>query len=197
MRTNHGNRDARFVYQGSLAGVTNVDPGDGITPSKPIAEHGGLLKFVTDVDVPAILAGAQADFSVTYPGSYTSPAPDFHLLRYAEPLDTAKKLNTKGNLWIQKAVVMQGTGLTGAAQWTMAGGTVAISIRVPSPSTNIWDFNGTMPTGQTIITPSNELAKGVIIGTDASDAYLAFRVSPTTNNIVAGRVRIILIGCEV
>ena len=197
MKTNHGNRDARFVWQGSLASASDVTPGDGITPGNPIAAHGGLITFVIDVNVPAILAGATADFSVTYPSSYTTPAPGFMLLRYAEPMATAKKLHTKGNLWIKKAVVMQGTALTGSGQWTMAGGTLTAAIRTAGTATNIWDFLGTCPVGQQIITPSNELAKGVIIGTDSGDDAIELRVTPAVNNLVAGRIRVLLLGCEV
>lgn len=197
MMTNHGNREARFVYQGSLTSTSDVVPGDGITPSHPIAEHGGLKTFRIDVDVPATLAGALADFSVTYPGSYASPANAFHLLRYSEPIDTAKKLHGKGNLWIMKAVVKQGTALTGAVPPTMVGGTIDMAIRTSGTLTNVWQYSAAIATGTQIITPQLELAKGVMIGTDVGEDYMTLVVQPVTQNLIAGRLRILLIGCEV
>lgn len=197
MRQNHGNRDDQFVWQGSLGGASQMNPGDGVKPSYPIAEHGGLIKIVTNIDVPAILAGGTADFSVTYPGDYTTPAPDFHILRYAQPADVAKKLAARGNLWIMKAAVFQGTGLTGAVQPTQGGGTVTMAIRTTGTLTNIWDYAGAIPLGQQVIVPTNEKANGVYIGTDVGDPYLAFRISPATNNLVAGRYRVILVVAEI
>lgn len=197
MKTNHGNLDARFVYQGSLAGTSEVVPGDGLTPGAPLAEHGGLRTFRIDVDVPATVAGSLADFSVTYASSYASPANAFHLLRYANPIDTAKKLHGKGNLWIKKAVVMQGSALTGAVQPTMVGGTVDIAIRTSGTLTNIWQYSAAIATGTQIITPASELAKGVVIGTDVGEDYMTLVVQPVTQNLIAGRYRILLLGCEV
>lgn len=197
MRTQHGNLDARFVYQGDRDSTSSVTPGDGLTPGKPLAEHGGMRKFTIDVDVPAIVAGSTADFSVTYPSDYTTPAPDFHLLRYSNPIDTSKKLHGKGGFLVAKAYVLQGTALTGAVQWMMAGGTLTVAIRTAGTLTNLWDFLGACPTGQQIITPSNESAKGVVLGTDAGEDYLVLRVTPATNNLVAGRIRIVFFGCEV
>lgn len=197
MKAHFGNLDARFVYQGDLSGATGVTPGNGLTPAKPFAEHGGDLKFLIDVDVPAVVAGTSVDWSITYPAQYTTPQPIFDLLRYAEPIDTSKKLHGRGNLWIYKAAVFQGTGLTGAVQPTQGGGTMAIAIRTSGTLTNIWDYSGAIQTGQKVLVPSNEKTSGVYIGTDVADDTLSMTITATTNGIVAGRYRVILLACEI
>lgn len=198
MISNWGNRDGRFVWRGSIASVNDETPGDGITPSYPIASFGGLIPFVINVDVPATAAGALADWATTYPPPlYTSPENSFDLIRYVEPLDTTKKLAGRGNLWLKKAVVFQGTNLTGAVQPTQGGGTIDMAIRTAGSLTNLWQYSAAIPTGTQIVTPASELAKGVIIGTDVGDDAIVFVVQPVTNNLVAGRYRILLLGCEV
>jgi hypothetical protein len=194
---NHGNRDDQFTWIGTGASASAIAPGNGLRPGLPIATHGGIITFVIDVDVPATLAAAPVDWSTTYPTEYSSPEPNFTLIRYAQPADSAKKLHGKGNLWIQKAVVMQGTALTGSGQWTQAGGIITMAIRTKSTLVNLWDFGTTCPVGQTIITPSNELAKGVIIGTDAGDDSLALLITPGGSNVTAGRLRILITAAEV
>lgn len=197
MRTNHGNRDDRHVYQGNLTGVTGVAPGDGVTPALPFATHGGLISFVIDVDVPAIGAGSNSDFSVTYPGSYASPKIGFDLIRYSEPIDTSRKLHGRGNLWCQKAIIFQGAQLTGAVQPTQGGGTMALTIRTAATTRTLWTYSGTIQAGQKILVPSSETAEGVYIGTDIGDDKLELVMSATTNAIVAGRYRALILGCEV
>lgn len=195
--SNWGNREGRFVWRGSIASVDDPQPGEGVTPSYPIASYGGLIPFVINVNVPATTAGSLANFATTYSSSYASPHNSFDLIRYCGPLDTAKKLTGRGNLWLQKAVVMQGSVLTGAVQPTQAGGTVDFTIRTGAALTNLWNFSGAIPTGTQIITPQTELAQGVVIGTDVGDDSITFVMQPVTNNLVAGRYRIILLGCEV
>lgn len=196
MNKQHGNRENQFIFQGSLAGVTDVLPGDGVTPSRPIAEHGGMLKFVQNVDVPAITAGSSVDWSITY-AQYSSPKPGFDLVRYAEPLDTAKKLTSRGNFWFQKAVVLRGIGLTGAVQPTQAGGTVAIGIRTKGTLSSLWTFAGAIPGGQGVVVATFENPEGVYIGTDVGDDTIEISMSAAAANVVAGRYRVVLIGCEV
>ena len=184
MKTQHGNLDARFVYQGSLAGTSETVPGNGITPGAPLAEHGGLHKFLIDVDLPATLAGALADFSVTYPASYASPANAFHLLRYANPIDTSKKLHGKGSLWIKKAVVMQGSALTGAVQPTMVGGTIDIAIRTSGTLTNVWQYSAAIATAVIAFSPpdSSEMLETRLPGGRAMIATpVSSRSSPVSS----------------
>lgn len=197
MRTQHGNRDARFVYQGDLSGVTSVSPGDGLTPGKPLASHGGLLSFVIDVEVPAIAAGANSDFGLNYAGIYTSPKIGFDLIRYSEPIDTSRKLQGRGNLWCQRAVVFQGAGLTGAAQPTQGGGTMAITIRTAAVTKTLWTYSGAIQSGQRILIPSSETAEGVYLGTDIGDDKLELVMSATTQPIVAGRLRVLILAAEI
>lgn len=189
-----GNNEFRWVWQGNIYSVH----GDGVTPEHPISEAGGVHVVRCDVQVPAIPAGAAADWNIPYPGLYAPGTHELDLIRYINPLDVAPKLNGKGNLALLRTYVLQGTTITGAAPPTQAGGNVEIIVERLGTVVNPWYFNGVMPVVVGNLTASSQIDDATIIGSDGGlGTRLVLHINAITNPIVAGRWRFVFLVAEV
>lgn len=187
-----------WIWKGSIHGASINVRGDGVTPSFPFATAGGIHTLECDIEIPATLAGNFADWHDSYPGQYVGAGTfELDLLRYMSPLDSAQKLNGKGNAIVRAARVLRGAGVTGAAAPTMPGGSLIATIRRNGVVGILWEFNGVCPTGTDIIQPTSTSSTGLLLGTDYGHEKLIFEIQAVTSPIVAGRWRIQLDVSEV
>lgn len=189
----------RWLARGSLSGATHiVARGDGITPTFPIREHGAVKSAIFDADVPATVAGAQADWHDSYPGQYPSAgAFNLGLLVYGDPLDPLAKLHGKGNVMLVGAHVLGGAGITGAAPPTQVGGTCSMSIKVFGAALSGWTRTAVFPPALAgVLYPATTTE--IVFGTDSGlGTNLVLNIAPATNDLTAGRIRIVLLFVEV
>lgn len=198
MIENVGKHTKRWVAKGSAAGAVIWARGDGITPTYPIREHGGVKKALFDVLVPATAAGAQADWHDTYPATYVSAGSyELGLLVYTGPIDTAANLNGKGNLLLVDACVMGGAGISGGGPPTQVGGTTNIAIKVSGAALSGWDYSAAFPAALAgVLYPANQ--RKIVFGTDSGlGNNLVLKIDAVTNPLTAGRLRIALFFAEV
>jgi hypothetical protein len=191
----HGSREDAFIWTDSTSGIRGV--GDGITPARPIATHGGDLTFLIDVDVPNIAAGVLvgADFSGTYPG--LAVATQFPLLRYGDPASSTTKLHGKGTLLVHDIRVILGTTITGAAPLTGSANPMSIVIAKNPGLITVWSYQGAIPSPFLVTPTTNNLP--AILGNDASFTDLVIEVINSDNShvVTGGRLRVLLQAIEI
>lgn len=197
MIANVGKHTQRWIHKGSLSGATIKARGNGITPTFPITEHGAVKKALFDVEVPATLAGAQADWNGPYPGQYAVGSFNLGLLVYDSPIDTGANLNGKGNVLLVGAHVLGGVGITGAAPPAQIGGTCPMSIKVFGTALNGWTRTAQFPVALAgVLYPS--ATTELVFGTDSGlGNNLVLNIAPAANDLTAGRIRIVLLFVEV
>lgn len=181
------NRDQVWLY--AHPNVASGNEGDGLLPHRPITVQGGLISCLIDVNVPATTSGNLADFSVTYPT--LAPTPNvFPLLRYSNPIDTAKKLNGKGNVLITNLLVLYGANICGAAP-PGASGTKSWDMVIKIGSRTVWSHNGP----QTYDTTVNRVSAAspfveCFLGGDYGQTEMKIDSFTANENLTAGRFRI-------
>jgi hypothetical protein len=196
---NRQNRDTRWLYKGNVAAPSGFTThGDGVTPGFPLAEAGGLHVVRFDVVVPATAAAAACDWNASYPGQYAPGSHELDLIWYADPLDTAGKLQGKGNLLLMQTTVTQGVGFTGAAQPTQAGGgSMELIVRTLGGAIQPWYYNAALPASAGVITPSSRLPD-FVFGTDSGfSPRLTLHINAIGQPIVAGTLRFAMLVAEV
>lgn len=166
----------------------------------PIIESAGLIKVVQDIELPATNAGNTTDWST---GDYSglSSATMLPVLKYYNPADSGKKLNSTGNFCFYDALVFSGSPFSGAAGF---GSTVTLTITLHEGTgvgSTIWSWGAaTIGAGSRVLRAgrgSDTAEQYHVIGNDNSVSEICLRVAiGGAVNQPACRFRLVMFGFE-